>query len=132
LTQANTHIVCLVKGSKVVIHTTSAVPSLARAPHRSRTPSRPSTLLHGYGLHRATREASPSAITDIRRGKGDLTPALPLNGSKTPILDFLGLNDGFLERDLENAILREAVNLRGLHAPCVLRTEQQADLLSFL
>jgi len=41
----------------------------------------------------------------ILRGKGDLTPALVL---KDPyVLDFLGLTDRFLERDLEDAILRE-------------------------
>jgi predicted nuclease of restriction endonuclease-like (RecB) superfamily len=39
------------------------------------------------------------------RSKGDLTPALLL---KDPyVLDFLELNDRFLERDLEDAILRE-------------------------
>jgi predicted nuclease of restriction endonuclease-like (RecB) superfamily len=41
----------------------------------------------------------------ILRGKGDLTPALLF---KDPyVLDFLGLADRFLERDLEDAILRE-------------------------
>jgi len=41
----------------------------------------------------------------ILRNKGDVTPALVL---KDPyVLDFLGLNDRFLERDLEDAILRE-------------------------
>ena len=41
----------------------------------------------------------------ILRSKGDLTPALLL---KDPyVLDFLGLTDRFLERDLEDAILRE-------------------------
>jgi predicted nuclease of restriction endonuclease-like (RecB) superfamily len=41
----------------------------------------------------------------VLRGKGDLTPALVL---KDPyVLDFLGLTDRFLERDLEDAILRE-------------------------
>jgi predicted nuclease of restriction endonuclease-like (RecB) superfamily len=39
------------------------------------------------------------------RNRGDVTPALLL---KDPyILDFLGLSDRFLERDLEDAILRE-------------------------
>jgi len=41
----------------------------------------------------------------ILRSKGDVTPALVL---KDPyVLDFLGLTDRFLERDLEDAILRE-------------------------
>jgi predicted nuclease of restriction endonuclease-like (RecB) superfamily len=41
----------------------------------------------------------------ILRRKGDVTPALVL---KDPyVLDFLGLTDRFLERDLEDAILRE-------------------------
>ena len=41
----------------------------------------------------------------ILRSKGDLIPALLL---KDPyVLDFLGLTDRFLERDLEDAILRE-------------------------
>ncbi|WP_348269453.1 PDDEXK nuclease domain-containing protein [Edaphobacter paludis] len=41
----------------------------------------------------------------IMRSRGDVTPALLL---KDPyILDFLGLSDRFLERDLEEAILRE-------------------------
>jgi predicted nuclease of restriction endonuclease-like (RecB) superfamily len=41
----------------------------------------------------------------ILRSKGDLTPALLL---KDPyVLDFLELNDRFLERNLEDAILRE-------------------------
>jgi predicted nuclease of restriction endonuclease-like (RecB) superfamily len=41
----------------------------------------------------------------ILRSKGDITPALLL---KDPyVLDFLGLTDRFLERDLEDAILRE-------------------------
>lgn len=41
----------------------------------------------------------------ILRSKGDVTPALLL---KDPyVLDFLGLTDRFLERDLEDAILRE-------------------------
>jgi len=41
----------------------------------------------------------------ILRGKGAVTPALVL---KDPyVLDFLGLTDRFLERDLEDAILRE-------------------------
>jgi predicted nuclease of restriction endonuclease-like (RecB) superfamily len=41
----------------------------------------------------------------VLRSRGDLTPALLL---KDPyILDFLGLSDRFLERDLEDAILRE-------------------------
>jgi predicted nuclease of restriction endonuclease-like (RecB) superfamily len=41
----------------------------------------------------------------ILRGQGDMTPALVL---KDPyVLDFLGLTDRFLERDLEDAILRE-------------------------
>jgi len=39
----------------------------------------------------------------ILRSKGDLTPALLL---KDPyVLDFLGLTDRFVERDLEDAIL---------------------------
>ncbi len=42
------------------------------------------------------------------RSKDDLTPALLL---KDPyVLDFLELNDRFLERDLEDAILREPEN----------------------
>jgi predicted nuclease of restriction endonuclease-like (RecB) superfamily len=42
---------------------------------------------------------------DALRGKGDLTPALVL---KDPyVLDFLGLSDRFMERDVEDAILRE-------------------------
>jgi predicted nuclease of restriction endonuclease-like (RecB) superfamily len=41
----------------------------------------------------------------VLRNRGDVTPALLL---KDPyILDFLGLSDRFLERDLEDAILRE-------------------------
>jgi predicted nuclease of restriction endonuclease-like (RecB) superfamily len=41
----------------------------------------------------------------LLRSRGDVTPALLL---KDPyILDFLGLSDRFLERDLEEAILRE-------------------------
>ena len=41
----------------------------------------------------------------ILRSKGDVSPALVL---KDPyVLDFLGLTDRFLERDLEDAILRE-------------------------
>ena len=42
---------------------------------------------------------------DALRRKGDLTPALVL---KDPyVLDFLGLSDRFMERDVEDAILRE-------------------------
>jgi predicted nuclease of restriction endonuclease-like (RecB) superfamily len=41
----------------------------------------------------------------VLRNRGDITPAMLL---KDPyILDFLGLTDRFLERDLEDAILRE-------------------------
>ncbi len=41
----------------------------------------------------------------LLRSRGDVTPALVL---KDPyVLDFLGLSDRFLERDLEEAILRE-------------------------
>jgi len=41
----------------------------------------------------------------VLRSRGDVTPAMLL---KDPyILDFLGLADRFLERDLEDAILRE-------------------------
>ena len=41
----------------------------------------------------------------VLRSRGDVTPAMLL---KDPyILDFLGLSDRFLERDLEDAILRE-------------------------
>ena len=41
----------------------------------------------------------------VLRTRGDMTPELVL---KDPyILDFLGLTDRFLERDLEDAILRE-------------------------
>jgi len=41
----------------------------------------------------------------LLRGRGDVTPPLVL---KDPyVLDFLGLSDRFLERDLEEAILRE-------------------------
>ena len=41
----------------------------------------------------------------ILRGRGDVTPAMVL---KDPyVLDFLGLSDRFLERDFEDAILRE-------------------------
>src|SRR5258707_8116381 len=41
----------------------------------------------------------------VLRNRGDVTPAMLL---KDPyILDFLGLADRFLERDLEDAILRE-------------------------
>lgn len=41
----------------------------------------------------------------VLRNRGDVTPAMLL---KDPyILDFLGLSDRFLERDLEDAILRE-------------------------
>jgi predicted nuclease of restriction endonuclease-like (RecB) superfamily len=42
---------------------------------------------------------------DALRAQGDLTPALVL---KDPyVLDFVGLSDRYLERDLEDAILRE-------------------------
>jgi hypothetical protein len=42
---------------------------------------------------------------DALRARGDLTPALVL---KDPyVLDFVGLSDRYLERDLEDAILRE-------------------------
>ena len=42
---------------------------------------------------------------EVLRNRGDVTPAMLL---KDPyILDFLGLNDRFLERDLEDAILRD-------------------------
>lgn len=42
---------------------------------------------------------------EVLRSRGDVTPALLF---KDPyILDFLGLSDRFLERDLEDAILRE-------------------------
>jgi predicted nuclease of restriction endonuclease-like (RecB) superfamily len=41
----------------------------------------------------------------VLRSQSDVTPALVL---KDPyVLDFLGLTDRFLERDLEDAILRE-------------------------
>jgi len=47
----------------------------------------------------------------ILRSKGDITPTLVLKDSlvlKDPyVLDFLGMTDRFLERDLEDAILRE-------------------------
>ena len=42
---------------------------------------------------------------DTLRAQGDISPAL---GLKDPyVLDFLGLQDRFLEKDLEDAILRE-------------------------
>jgi predicted nuclease of restriction endonuclease-like (RecB) superfamily len=41
----------------------------------------------------------------LLRSRGEVTPSLIL---KDPyVLDFLGLSDRFLERDLEDAILRE-------------------------
>ena len=82
----------------------------------------------------------------ILRSKGDVSPALVL---KDPyVLDFLGLTDRFLERDLEDAILRELeifllelgagfsfvarqkrIQLDGgriLHRPAVLQPQTQA------
>ena len=50
-------------------------------------------------------EALIRAELDMLQAKGDVTPALVL---KDPyILDFLGLQDRYLEKDLEDAILRE-------------------------
>ncbi|GAB7549017.1 hypothetical protein CS8_087160 [Cupriavidus sp. 8B] len=46
-----------------------------------------------------------SGARNAARGRGELSPGLVL---KDPyFLDFLGLRDRYLERDLEDAILRE-------------------------
>ena len=86
----------------------------------------PTGILRGDGPDRRLERAYPARIDSmlyertalskqpdalirqelaILRSKGDLTPALLL---KDPyVLDFLGLTDRFLERDLEDVILRE-------------------------
>ena len=62
------------------------------------------TLLERTAISRKPIDLLISEITQLRQS-GELTPALLL---KDPyVLDFLGLNDRYLEKDLEDAILRE-------------------------
>lgn len=63
-----------------------------------------SMLYERTALWKQSDELVKQELAELR-SRGDLTPALLL---KAPyILDFLGLSDRFLERDLEDAILRE-------------------------
>jgi predicted nuclease of restriction endonuclease-like (RecB) superfamily len=66
-----------------------------------------SQLFERTALSRQPEELLASELANLRE-TGDLTPALVL---KDPyILDFLGLSDRYLEKDLEDAILRELEN----------------------
>jgi predicted nuclease of restriction endonuclease-like (RecB) superfamily len=66
-----------------------------------------SMLFERTALSRQPGELLVSELSKLRE-TGDLTPALLL---KDPyILDFLGLQDRYLEKDLEDAILRELEN----------------------
>ena len=66
-----------------------------------------SLLFERSALSRQPAELLASELAQLR-SSGELTPALVL---KDPyILDFLGLQDRFLEKDLEDAILRELEN----------------------
>ena len=62
------------------------------------------TLLERTAISRKPIDLLTSEITQLRQS-GELTPALLLKDSY--VLDFLGLNDRYLEKDLEDAILRE-------------------------
>jgi predicted nuclease of restriction endonuclease-like (RecB) superfamily len=63
-----------------------------------------SMLYERTALSRQPDELVKQELDDLRN-RGDVTPAMLL---KDPyILDFLGLSDRFLERDFEDAILRE-------------------------
>lgn len=66
-----------------------------------------SMLFERTALSRQPQELLATELAQLR-STGDLTPALLL---KDPyILDFLGLQDRYLEKDLEDAILRELEN----------------------
>ena len=66
-----------------------------------------SMLFERTALSRQPQELLASELAQLR-STGDLTPALLL---KDPyVLDFLGLQDRYLEKDLEDAILRELEN----------------------
>ncbi|HEU4622309.1 MAG TPA: PDDEXK nuclease domain-containing protein [Burkholderiaceae bacterium] len=63
-----------------------------------------SQLFERTALSRQPEDLLARELSDLRK-TGKLSPALVL---KDPyVLDFLGLNDRYLERDLEDAILRE-------------------------
>jgi predicted nuclease of restriction endonuclease-like (RecB) superfamily len=64
-------------------------------------------LFERTALSRQPKELLATELTNLRQG-GEVTPTLVL---KDPyVLDFLGLQDRYLERDLEDAILRELEN----------------------
>jgi len=66
-----------------------------------------SMLFERTALSRHPEEVLATELATLR-ATGDMTPALVL---KDPyILDFLGLKDRYLEKDLEDAILRELEN----------------------
>ncbi len=66
-----------------------------------------SMLFERTALSRQSQELLATELAQLR-STGDLTPALLL---KDPyVLDFLGLQDRYLEKDLEDAILRELEN----------------------
>lgn len=66
-----------------------------------------SMLFERTALSRQPDELLATELTSLRES-GDMTPALVL---KDPyVLDFLGLQDRYLEKDLEDAILRELEN----------------------
>jgi predicted nuclease of restriction endonuclease-like (RecB) superfamily len=66
-----------------------------------------SMLFERTALSRQPQELLATELAQLR-STGDLTPALLL---KDPyVLDFLGLQDRYLEKDLEDAILRELEN----------------------
>jgi predicted nuclease of restriction endonuclease-like (RecB) superfamily len=66
-----------------------------------------SLLFERTALSRQPQELLATELAQLR-STGDLTPALLL---KDPyVLDFLGLQDRYLEKDLEDAILRELEN----------------------
>jgi hypothetical protein len=67
-------------------------------------------------FERTALSRKPDELTrlelDALHAKGEVTPALVL---KDPyVLDFLGLQDRYLEKDLEDAILRELMNTSSL------------------
>ena len=66
-----------------------------------------SLLFERTALSRQPEQLLAQELASLR-DKGDMTPALVL---KDPyVLDFLGLQDRYLEKDLEDAILRELEN----------------------
>jgi predicted nuclease of restriction endonuclease-like (RecB) superfamily len=68
------------------------------------------SLQHSLGIRELRKEISNKTFerTRIANTQLDVNSSVPLNTFKDPyILDFLGLKDGYMEKDLESAILKE-------------------------